>query len=322
MKVLVVFTGGTIGCTNTNGILATDKSNSYLLIDLYKKIDGSVEFDCVQPYAILSETLSGESLNALYSCIKSYDLSRFDGVIVTHGTDTLQYSSAFLSYAFSSSITPIVLVSANYPLADKRSNGLDNFAAAVDFIRKNRSKGVFVSYKNGKSAPKIHRASRILPHMPYSDDIYSVFNSFYGEIKNGEFIENPEYSEASDELAFKNAFIDDSSAVLKISPYVDMVYPEIGKNVKAVLLEGYHSGTLNTSDRALRRFCKESDKRGVPVFLTGACSGFYYESKMLYDDLKIRVLPAASPIAMYIKLKLLDIEKIDNVFFPCGGDFV
>ena len=51
----------------------------------------------------------------------------YDGVIITHGTDTLQYTAAFTGYIMAGAQIPIVLVSANYVLEDVRSNGVDNF---------------------------------------------------------------------------------------------------------------------------------------------------------------------------------------------------
>lgn len=323
MKILVVFTGGTIGSTKTDGVISPDKSNSYLLLDLYGKIDSSTDFVSVQPYTILSENLSGENLCLLYDCIIANNFEKYDGVIITHGTDTLQYTSAFLSYVFGLCKIPIVLVSANYPLADKHSNGIDNFRAAVDFIRAELGKGVFVAYKNIGENTKIHRASRIIAHNAYDDKIQSIFDEFYGEISNNVFKENTLYSEKEDEIKISlPQQLGEISDVLKISPYVAMRYPSLTSETKAVLLEGYHSGTLNTSGRALNEFCKNADKLNIPVFLTGACKGFYYESKKLFDKLKINVLPPASPISMYIKLWLLDANKISKVFLSCGGDFL
>lgn len=323
MRILVVFTGGTIGSIKTDGVISPDKSNSYLLLDLYEKFDSSVDFVCVEPYTILSENLSGENLCLLYDCITANDFEKYDGVIVTHGTDTLQYTSAFLSYLFGLCKIPIVLVSANYPLADKRSNGFDNFRAAVDFVRAELGKGVFVAYKNYGENPKIHRASRIIAHNAYDDKIQSVFNEFCGEIINGTFTKNILYGEKDDEvkITLPKQF-GETSDVLKISPYVAMKYPALTSETKAVLFEGYHSGTLNTSGRALNEFCQNADKLNIPVFLTGACKGFYYESKKLFDKLKINVLPPASPIAMYIKLWLIKKDKINDVFLSCGGDFL
>ena len=100
MKILTVFTGGTIGSTKSDGVISPDSENSYKLFEMYSKKDKKVEFTAVQPLNILSENMNGKFLTQLYKCISSYDLSEFDGVIVAHGTDTLQYTAAYLSYAF------------------------------------------------------------------------------------------------------------------------------------------------------------------------------------------------------------------------------
>lgn len=326
MKILVIFTGGTIGCTLKNNVLKTDKSNSYLLLDMYNSFCQAnnlekVDFQIAQPYTILSENLSFDKLAKLKECINNHNLDCFDGIIVTHGTDTLQYTASYLSYVLGSDTKPIVLVSANYPLSHKLSNGLDNFVNAVNFIKSKNNKGVFVSYKNKGENGKIHRGTRLLPHLPYSDDIYSVLNSFYGEVVDNKFIKNNNYTEQKDEFNF-----DDKSSltqdILKLNSYVGMNYPTPLENIKAILLEGYHSGTLNTSAIAMQKFCQNAQLNNIPVFLTGACKGFYYESKTLFDSLKIKVLPCASPIAMYIKLSLLKENELEKVYLPCCGDFV
>ncbi len=323
MNILVVFTGGTIACSENGGSLSPNLKNSAVLLNMYSKVDDSVNFISAQPYSILSENLSAENLITLYNCIKSYDLSRFDGVIVAHGTDTLQYTSAFLSYTFGLCDTPIVLVSANYPLSDERSNGFANFCTAVDFIKFKSANGVFVAYKNEGESPKIHRASRILAHTAYSDSVFSIFNSSYGEIVDNSFVKNPSYTELEDETCFADSVENIiSSKVLKLNPYIGFSYPILDDlNIKAVLLEGYHSGTLNTDSKELKEFCSKAEKLNIPVFLTGACKGFFYESKLLFDKLKIKVLPPASPIAMYIKLWLTEKEDFDRVYLPAGGDF-
>lgn len=327
MKILVVFTGGTIGCIDKNDVLKTDESCSYLLLDMFKSYEhnvlksrNSVAFETISPYIVLSENLTFSHLEMLRDCINRYDINNFDGVIVTHGTDTLQYTASYLSYAFSNCSKPIVLVSANYPLTDERSNGFENFVNAIDFIKNGNGKGVFVSYKNAGENGKIHRGARLLPHSAYSDEVKSVFNSFFGDMIDRRFVKNPDYAEQKDEITFDGMFRTGES-VLRLNACVNMVYPERLKNIKAVLIEGYHSGTLNTQSEELRNFCRNAQNLNIPVLLTGACKGFYYESKLLFDRLNIRVLPVASPIAMYIKLSLLDKDKLDFVYLPCGGDF-
>lgn len=322
MKILTVFTGGTIACSRIDGVMSPDSNNSYRLIEMYNEVDGSVKFTVVQPYNILSENLDGERLTALCECIQSYDLNDFDGVIVAHGTDTLQYTSAYLSYVFGLCKTPIVLVSANYPLEDNRSNGFVNFSSAVAFIKTVDCRGVFVSYTNSNENTKIHRASRVLSNGSYSDEVHSLFDEFYGEVlSDGCFIKNDCYYECEDEISLLSDYrLDRYSNVLYVKAYVGIVYPEITDRIKAVLLEGYHSGTLNTSGKTFIEFCRVATEKNIPIFLTGSCEGFDYESKTEFEKIGIKVLPEASPIAMYMKLWLLDENNINKVFYSCGGD--
>ena len=322
MKILTVFTGGTIGSTKSEGVISPDSENSYKLLEMYSKKDKKVEFTAVQPLNILSENMNGKFLTQLYKCISSYDLSRFDGVIVAHGTDTLQYTAAYLSYAFGLCKTPIVIVSANFPLEDRRSNGFHNFCGAVEIIRSRKGRGVFVSYANCECFADIHRGAKVLQHTAYSDELYSIHDNIFGEIHGKEFVKNDFYSEQQDEISLADCTeLEETSNVLYVKPYVGMTYPHITNETKVVLLEGYHSGTLNTDGDELTKFCLDAEKCGVPVYLTGAEQGFFYESKLMFEKLKINVLPPASPIAMYMKLWMLKKDRLDDVFLPCGGDF-
>lgn len=328
MKILVIFTGGTIGCSNNNGLISPDCATRYKLIDMYQCTGSKAEFETISPYTILSENLTGEYFNLLYNSISENINNDYDGIIVTHGTDTLQYTSAMLSYMFGLCSTPIVIVSANYPLENPKSNGLNNFISAVDFIYSGKHKGVFTAYQNQGSTAKIHRSSRLQNHFAYNDDIYSIDNMFYGEILNHNFVKNQSYKERNDELQLnKIPTISAEAPILRISPYVGMTYPEITENTKAVLLESYHSGTINTSDTKLKEFCNTAKELNIPIFLTGSKAGFYYESKKLYSKLNIKVLPPVAPISCYIKLWLLcESEKSLNLYNEfsksLGGDLL
>lgn len=300
MKILAIFTGGTIACSLLDGVLGPDNRNSFNLLEMFREKGGPVEFETAEPYFILSENLCAENLEALYECIVQYDLEKFDGVIVTQGTDTLQYTAAYLSLKLGLCDTPIVLVSSNFPLSDRRTNALDNFCGAVDFIHSGVGRGVFIAYKNNGEVLKIHRGTMVLPHPPFSDDIFSIFNSYYGTVEDGIFAANPNFSEES---------FEDMSActlngrVLWLSAHPGMVYPPLDK-IKAVLLEGYHSGTINTSNRELKDFCDNAKEKQIPIFLTGSKKGFEYETKAEFGKLGITVLPPMSPICAYIKLWL------------------
>ena len=304
MKITVIFTGGTIACSNRNGALSPDGANSFTLIGIYRALDGSVEFETLSPYFILSENLGCEHWEKLSDCIKS--VSGSDGVIVTHGTDTLPYTAAYLGLKLGLCDIPVVLVSAAYPLSDSRSNGLDNFRGAVDFIRSGVGKGVFVSYRNSGENVMIHRAASVLPHQPYSDSVLSLRGNYFAELVGGEVVLNPYFEEES--------FGDFSECkpngtVLWLRAHPGMIYPPVD-GAKAVLLEGYHSGTLPTAREDFRSFCESASTAGVLLYLTGSEEGFDYESKQAFDELGINVLPPMSPVTAYVMLLLKSQPKI------------
>ena len=297
MRILTVLTGGTIGSSVRGGVISPVADLAPMIEDYQKS--GAAVFDAVAPYTILSENMDAEHLKALRHCIESR-MSGYDGVIVTHGTDTLQYTAAYLDLVLGAQSVPVVLVSANYPLEDSRSNGADNFNAAADFILGGAERGVFVSYRNrGDGFVTVHRGSEVLPHAAFDDRVFSVFNNYFGTIQNGIFVRNPLYSEP-ERVDMSGCEL--NGRVLFLRPYVGMTYPDIPKDTKAILFEGWHSGTLPTALKEFRDFCKTAGERKVPVYLTGSEVGFEYESKLEYESLGINVLPPCSPVYAYMKL--------------------
>lgn len=298
MKILAIFTGGTISCSEKNGVLSPDGSNSFLLL----KSRPDAEYETAVPYTVLSENTGLTELEKLFGTVYENLLGDYDGIIVAHGTDTLQFTAAFLAQKLGLCRTPVVMVSANYPLSDSRSNGFENFGAAVDFIASKQGRGVFVSYKNsGAEFAEIHRGGELLAHASYSDALSSLDGNVYGRVANGAFIPNKNYIERCNEAGNKNSL---SGRVMWLRAHPGMIYPPLTGEVKAVLLEGYHSGTLNTDGNELRAFCASARKSDIPLYLTGCEEGFNYESKSMFESLNIIVLPKMPPVTAYIKLWL------------------
>lgn len=328
MKILIVFTGGTIGSTMQGDYISADKKSTYKLISEYEKKYGrDFDYDILQPYTELSENNTGETLFALMSCIKENINGNYDGVIVTHGTDTLQYTAAALSYTFGKCDTPICLVSANYIIGDERSNGLANFRVAVNFIRQ-KIGGVWVVYKNSDEENiTVHNGARLLESQAFSDCFYSAGNSFYGRFDGGEnFIKNENYRELFDEISpiIPSKLNENSDFILRIDPYVGMTFPAIDPKIKYVIMGTFHSGTFNTKSECVKEFFSELRQKNITVFLTGTTAGTAYESTKAFKEMNVIPVPNIAPIALYMKIWLaetagLDVTKI--ITKNLGGDF-
>lgn len=317
-----IFTGGTIGSRiNNAGSISTNGDAPFQLTEMYLKNHRNVNFINCEPYRILSENLCAKNLlsliNSVNTALKRTDI---DGIIITHGTDTLQYTAAILCYVFAAAKLPVMIVSSDFVLDDVRANGLINYTYAADFIINKRGHGVFVSYCNKGGIPTIHRASRLQPPVPYSGDVSSVSDSWYGKYYESGYIANPDYKISKDNTyEFVNPenvnLSDCSDFILRIPAYPGFKYPALSQKTKAVLHESFHSGTICINND-LERFAKSAKALEIPIYLSGLSAYMTeYDTVELYRKLGIIALHDSALIAAYCKLWLaisnnLDIRKI------------
>ena len=306
MKILVIFTGGTIGSRIKDGWISTDSSTKYALIESYKA-DTDISFETEEPYFLLSENLSAKSINLLMDHLYTALSKDFDGIIVTHGTDTLHFSAAAAHLAFASADKPIVFVSANYPLENKASNGDDNFEGAVEFIKSGVKSGVYISYKNPSGEHFIHSADKALGFSENDDSIYSLNKKPFAVYKNKKVTV---FGKPSLEVSVRTAFCEFPN-ILVISTHPADSFAYSLENCNAVILRPYHSGTLNTENSAFKAFLERA--KNIPVFLVNAPEGTTYETTKEYEKLGIISLPHSTFAHTYMKI-WANISESKNLF--------
>ncbi len=300
MKIITLFTGGTI-CSSDDGsgILSPDESKKARIIELYKKSHPAVDVDfvCKSPFFILSENIGAEHFNALNRAVgDSLDEAALDGevagIIVLHGTDTLQYSVASVGLCHRESQVPVVFVATNYIIEDPRSNALDNMSKAVDFISKAGDKGIRGCYAafDGRCIPSLS----MLPHLPYDNRAFELSGT---DRQTAARIE-----ETGIKLPNRDTRLISPCPVLFIKPLPGQLLPVIPAHVSAVLLDTYHSGTVNTADGQLEELCDRAKRAGVKVYVLSRLKETHYESEGLLEKLDICCLPGLSPVAAYMLL--------------------
>ena len=91
-NILLIGTGGTIASDVTEDGLAPELTTEQLLSHL-PAISGICNVDCVQLLNLDSTNMRPEHWLKMVRCIReSYD--RYDGFVITHGTDTMAYTAA------------------------------------------------------------------------------------------------------------------------------------------------------------------------------------------------------------------------------------
>lgn len=271
--ILLVFTGGTIGSQIEHGAIDTHAGAGFKLLHLFKqhyRDHSQIKFTRLQPVQILSENLHPDVWQQVIGAIESQDLSQFDGIIVTHGTDTLAFSAATLGIYFNALKIPLLLVSSNYPLENPQANGVSNFMCAVEFICQEYRAGVFVPYQNPGQPMHVHLGTRLNSCLPLSGDFISVQSKPYLSYENGGFTPLHDLPPRHNPVTgLKNRF----ARILLIKPYPGLNYRcfEL-ENVDAVLHDLYHSGTACASeqwgqDNSLLTFYERCRQKGIPLYM-------------------------------------------------------
>lgn len=317
MNICIVFTGGTIGSVSNDGIIGLNEDSQYRLLELYNtKYAEEIEVETVSPIWTLSENIGFCEISIIcYEVKKLLETKKYDGIIVTHGTDSLQYTAAALGVALDGvADIPVIFVSSNKVLDADGSNGLENFHAAVKFIEY-RTAGVYVSYKNEGDNPKIFAPETLLPSVPSSDLLLSI-GTYVAELKNGEIFRNIRFVKRNSQIKLPDEPIGFSSDVLYVKNYVGMgtMLERLDlSGIKHIVFEGYHSCTLPTQNHDFAAFCRRASSRGIKLYTT-TVSGDRYESTEGFEELSIINVPDISPIALYIRIAILSFYGMPITF--------
>ena len=131
-KVLIVYTGGTIGMVqDENGSLhpfALDR-----IIDAVPQLKHCrYQIDSITLDNIIDSSNMTPSLWVDIANIIEREYEHYDGFVVLHGTDTMAYTASALSFMFKNLAKPVVLTGSQLPLGMLRSDGRENIICALE----------------------------------------------------------------------------------------------------------------------------------------------------------------------------------------------
>lgn len=261
-KILLIATGGTIASKPTGEGLAPGISPAELT-DCVPEIRNLCELETMQLFNLDSTNMQPSRWLELAAAIESR-YAEYDGFVITHGTDTMAYAAATLSYLIQNSPKPIVLTGAQRPIYDRDSDARQNLGDAVRYAADDRAGGVTLVFDGqiitGTRARKMRTKS------------FNAFSSIdfppLGVIRSGQihvFIPHT----PSGPVRFYHR-LDPSVFVLKLIPGMQAdIFDYLANNCHAVIIESFGVGGIPYYDSD-----EFSDKiallvqRGVKVIVT------------------------------------------------------
>ncbi len=294
-KILIIYTGGTIGMIEdpvTGALRAFDFDHLLEQIPEIQRFGfqiSSIQFDP----PIDSSAIKIEHWLKLAEIVgENYD--SFDGFVVLHGTDTMAYTASALSFLLDGLEKPVVFTGSQLPIGRLRTDGKENLITAIQIAAEKRSDGsAMVPEVCIFFDATLKRANRT---MKCSADQFDAFASYnYPNLAHAGIHVSYEqkhihrYADGENKGLRVGKVLDSNVAVLKLFPGItESVVAAILTipTIKAVVIETYGSGNATTEEWFLK-ILQEAISREIVVVNVSQCASGKVD--MLRYDTGIRL---------------------------------
>jgi len=141
-KILIVYTGGTIGMIEdpvSKALRPFDFSHLMDNVPKVKMLDYEIDNIQFQP-PIDSSDMNPEHWKSITRSIAdNYDV--YDGFVVLHGTDTMAYTASALSFMLGNLDKPVIITGSQLPIGEVRTDGEENLITALQIAASRRPDG-------------------------------------------------------------------------------------------------------------------------------------------------------------------------------------
>ncbi len=273
-KILLLSTGGTIASkvdyrtgAVTPALTASDLNDAVPEIANIANIDAEVLF------SEYSENLQPEHWIGTAKKIESVVNLGYKGIIVAHGTDTMHYSSAFLSFALSGLKIPVVFVGSQRSSDRPSSDAALNLIAATRFITQTDVNGVYIAMHHNESDDTIscHLGTRVRKnHTSKRSAFETVGNDPAFLILDEKIIKNYTNEFFKDQTFNPRPNIDTRVALVKYHPGYEpkQIDTLIDLGFKAIIFEGTGLGHVG---KTMYNAIKKASERGLFLGMTSQC---------------------------------------------------
>lgn len=269
MRLTIASTGGTIASTGGSDGARPTKTGAEL-VERLPEIGESVTVDVVEVASVSSFELAFEHLSALADAVSDAVAAGSDGVVVTHGTDTMEETAYFLDLTVAEEL-PVICTGAQRRPDERSSDGEANLLTAVRAASDDRFRsagGAYIAFND-----EVHAARHVTK--THTSKVETFASPGYGPVAHDT---RQGFRFARDPRSYSASF-----SPTRIGSRVDIVSSAVGvdgRQLRRGLADGVDgfvlAGTgLGNATPALADAVAEAVDDDVPVVVTSRChAGF------------------------------------------------
>lgn len=271
-KVLIIYTGGTIGMKRTEQgyCPAPDFLEGELrtIPDMMREDFPAWDLYEMSPLLDSSNMAFAEWNEIAHTIYERY--GEYDGFVVLHGTDTMAYTASALSFILRGLHKPVILTGSQIPLSEVRSDGRDNLITSV-LIASEGVVGEVALYFSGK----LLRGNRAMKMS--ADDLVAFDSPNYPHLAevgitvkyNRDALLRHREGAELEFLPFSNVPI----GVLKVFPGIQFgLFEEImTEKLSGIVLETFGAGNIPGGGEGLLPIIKKAFASGSVITVCSQC---------------------------------------------------
>ena len=263
-KILLLTTGGTIACLPGGDGLAPARSE--VMERELDQLRTYYDITVLDTMCLDSSNMRPEEWQQIATDIFN-NRQGYDGVVVSHGTDTMAYTASAVTYMLPNIDVPVVFTGSQLPLADMLSDGPDNLRTAFAMAASGHP-GVFLAFDR-----KVMLGCRAVKVRASGFSAFASINSHYAAQVTGNGLEidtsvlpKPKGEPQLLDWLSKDVFL------LKLTPGLNPAIFDMlaAMNYKGIVIEAFGLGGFNVLGKGLRSI-RRAIEDGVSVVVTTQC---------------------------------------------------
>ena len=222
-----------------------------------------------------SSNIRPEEWQTIAQCVFE-NRSGFDGIVVSHGTDTMAYTASAVTFMLPNIDLPVVFTGSQLPLADMLSDGPDNLRTAFAMAASGHP-GVFLAFDR-----KVMRGCRAVKVRASGFSAFESVNARYAaQVSNLGLVVDPQILPHPNGPAELKSDISKNVFLLKLTPGLNPAIFDMlaAMGYKGIVIEAFGLGGVNVLHKGLRGIHRAVED-GISVVVTTQC---------LYDSSNLQV---------------------------------
>lgn len=314
-KLLILTTGGTIASVKTpHGLIPALTSEE--LLSYLPEIGKDFQLTTKAVCNLDSTDITPDHWLMLARAIKE-EYENYDGFVICHGTDTLAYTSAALSYLIQHSSKPIVLTGAQKPIGLEITDAKTNLRDSILYAADPDSSGVQIVFDGKVILGTRAKKTKTLSYAAFS----SINFPFLATIQEGRIIRYLPPEKEKQQVTFYNK-INPKVFLLKLTPGISpLLLSDIFRLYDCIIIESFGVGGIpNSLEKELfSQLSQYAPEEKVLVMTTqvtyeGSNVGTYEVGRKLRESFNI--LEAKDMTLEAVLTKMMWIMAEENLTWP------